>query len=203
MEPAFAKASAGGGGDGGVGGDDAGAGGHDRVVAPLDRIVEVIDAVKRGDEMDAAAFRGGGGAPRRRDPRRSGDPRPARRPGPRGTGEVAFRHPLLRPAADGAVGQGDGERLFEEAEDYARADGEGRASGQHERAARAVLLGEVEACGVRDVIGELFLHRGLRRLARSGPIPAYPWVVPPDSSRGERDALSEHSPHDPCPARAR
>jgi phosphonate transport system substrate-binding protein len=62
--------------------------------------------------------------------------------------------------------------------------------GQHERAARAVLMGEVEACGVRDVIGELFLHRGLRRLARSGPIPAYPWVVPPDSSPSEREALT-------------
>ena len=62
--------------------------------------------------------------------------------------------------------------------------------GQHERAARAVLMGQVEACGVRDVIGELFLHRGLRRLARSGPIPAYPWVVPPDSSPTERKALT-------------
>jgi phosphonate transport system substrate-binding protein len=62
--------------------------------------------------------------------------------------------------------------------------------GQHERAARAVLMGEVEAAGVRDVIGELFLHRGLRRLARSGPIPAYPWVVPPHSSPTEREALT-------------
>ncbi len=62
--------------------------------------------------------------------------------------------------------------------------------GQHERAARAVLMGEVEACGVRDIIGEVFLHRGLRRLARSGPIPAYPWVVPPDSSPTERQALT-------------
>jgi ABC-type phosphate/phosphonate transport system substrate-binding protein len=62
--------------------------------------------------------------------------------------------------------------------------------GQHERAARAVLMGEVEACGVRDVIGELFLHRGLRRLARSGPIPAYPWVVPPGSSPADREALT-------------
>ncbi len=62
--------------------------------------------------------------------------------------------------------------------------------GQHERAARAVLMGEVEACGVRDVIGDLFLHRGLRRLARSGPIPAYPWVVPPDSSGRDREALA-------------
>jgi phosphonate transport system substrate-binding protein len=40
--------------------------------------------------------------------------------------------------------------------------------GQHERAARAVLMGEAEACGVRDLVGEAFLHRGLRRLARSG-----------------------------------
>jgi phosphonate transport system substrate-binding protein len=62
--------------------------------------------------------------------------------------------------------------------------------GQHERAARAVLMGEVEACGVRDIIGEVFLRRGLRRLARSGPIPAYPWVVPPGSSPAEREALT-------------
>jgi phosphonate transport system substrate-binding protein len=62
--------------------------------------------------------------------------------------------------------------------------------GQHERAARAVLMGEVEACGVRDVVAELFLHRGLRRLARSGPIPAYPWVVPPGTAPAEREALS-------------
>jgi phosphonate transport system substrate-binding protein len=61
---------------------------------------------------------------------------------------------------------------------------------QHERAARAVLLGEVEACGVRDVIAELFLHRGLRRLARSDPIPAYPWVVPRGGSPAQREALS-------------
>ena len=69
-------------------------------------------------------------------------------------------------------------------------DVECRYYGQHERAARAVLMGEVEACGVRDIIGELFLHRGLRRLARSGPIPAYPWVVPPDSSPAERENLT-------------
>jgi phosphonate transport system substrate-binding protein len=69
-------------------------------------------------------------------------------------------------------------------------DIECRYFGQHERAARAVLLGEVEACGVRDIIGELFLHRGLRRLARSGPIPAYPWVVPSESSPDERERLA-------------
>jgi phosphonate transport system substrate-binding protein len=59
----------------------------------------------------------------------------------------------------------------------------------HERAARAVLLGEVEACGVRDLIGEVFLHRGLRRIARSEPIPSYPLVAPPGSPPALREAL--------------
>ncbi len=52
----------------------------------------------------------------------------------------------------------------------------------HERAARAVLLGEVEACGVRDLIGDRFSMRGLRVLARSAPIPNFPLVVGPDAS---------------------
>jgi phosphonate transport system substrate-binding protein len=59
----------------------------------------------------------------------------------------------------------------------------------HERAARAVLLGEVEACGVRDLIGEVFLHRGLRRIARSGPIPSYPLATPPGTPAVLREAL--------------
>jgi len=49
----------------------------------------------------------------------------------------------------------------------------------HERAARAVLLGEVEACGVRDIVGEKYVGRGLRILARSEPIPNFPLVVGP------------------------
>jgi len=49
----------------------------------------------------------------------------------------------------------------------------------HERAARAVLLGEVEACGVRDIVGEKYVGRGLRVLARSDPIPNFPLVVGP------------------------
>jgi phosphonate transport system substrate-binding protein len=60
---------------------------------------------------------------------------------------------------------------------------------QHERAAHAVLMGEAEACGVRDLVGEAFLHRGLRRLARSGPIPAHPFVVTPDCPAPLRRAL--------------
>lgn len=62
--------------------------------------------------------------------------------------------------------------------------------GQHERAARAVLMGEVEACGVRDIIGELFLRRGLRRLARSGPVPAYPLVISPGTPSELRESLT-------------
>lgn len=61
--------------------------------------------------------------------------------------------------------------------------------GQHERAARAVLLGEVEACGIRDSVGEVFLHRGLRRLARSAPVPTYPLVASPVSSPEFLDRL--------------
>lgn len=51
--------------------------------------------------------------------------------------------------------------------------------GHHERAARAVLLGEVDACGVRDIVGTKFLERGLRLLASSEPIPNFPLVVGP------------------------
>jgi len=49
----------------------------------------------------------------------------------------------------------------------------------HERAARAVLLGEADACGVRDLVGERFVSRGLRVLARSRPIPNFPFVISP------------------------
>jgi len=49
----------------------------------------------------------------------------------------------------------------------------------HERAARAVLLGEVEACGVRDIVGQKFVGRGLRVLAESDPIPNFPFVLGP------------------------
>jgi phosphonate transport system substrate-binding protein len=49
----------------------------------------------------------------------------------------------------------------------------------HERAARAVLIGEADACGVRDIVGDRFLGRGLRILARSQPIPNFPIVLGP------------------------
>ncbi len=49
--------------------------------------------------------------------------------------------------------------------------------GHHDRAARAVLLGDVDACGVRDIIGRKFLQRGLRILASSPPIPNFPLVA--------------------------
>jgi phosphonate transport system substrate-binding protein len=59
----------------------------------------------------------------------------------------------------------------------------------HERAARAALLGDVDACAVRDIVGEKFKERGLRVLARSDPIPNFPFVVAPDCPREVRDGL--------------
>jgi phosphonate transport system substrate-binding protein len=59
----------------------------------------------------------------------------------------------------------------------------------HERAARAVLLGDVESCAVRDIVGEKFVHRGLRVLTRSEPIPNFPFVVGPATDAALRDAL--------------
>jgi phosphonate transport system substrate-binding protein len=79
--------------------------------------------------------------------------------------------------------------LLQEAGLQAGRDFECRYFGQHEEAAQAVLTGEVEACGVRDVIADIFLRRGLRRLARSGPIPAYPLVLAPNAPREIRDTL--------------
>jgi len=59
----------------------------------------------------------------------------------------------------------------------------------HERAARAVQLGEVDACGVRDVIGKTFMNRGLRVLARSDGIPNFPLVVSESTSAEVRALL--------------
>lgn len=49
----------------------------------------------------------------------------------------------------------------------------------HERAVRAVKLGEVDACGVRDIVGERFVQQGLRVLARSEGIPNFPLAMSP------------------------
>lgn len=61
--------------------------------------------------------------------------------------------------------------------------------GHHERAARAVLLGEVDACGIRDIVGERFVKRGLRVLARSRPIPNFPLVMGPQGGDELRRAV--------------
>jgi ABC-type phosphate/phosphonate transport system substrate-binding protein len=42
-----------------------------------------------------------------------------------------------------------------------------------------VLMGEVDAAGVRDIVAEEFVPRGLRILDRSQPIPNFPFVVAP------------------------
>jgi phosphonate transport system substrate-binding protein len=79
--------------------------------------------------------------------------------------------------------------MLEDAGLQAGRDFECRYFGQHEEAAQAVLTGEVDACGVRDIIADIFLRRGLRRLARSGPIPAYPLALAPDTSPELRETL--------------
>jgi phosphonate transport system substrate-binding protein len=75
----------------------------------------------------------------------------------------------------------------------------------HERAARAVLMGEAEACGVRDLTGDQFRGRGLRILARSEPIPNFPFAVGPGAPPGLEtailDALVELPRRDPSVAR--
>jgi len=61
--------------------------------------------------------------------------------------------------------------------------------GQHERAVRAVLLGEVDACAVRDIVGEKFVPRGMRILATSPPLPNFPLVIAPSGVPELQDAL--------------
>jgi phosphonate transport system substrate-binding protein len=61
----------------------------------------------------------------------------------------------------------------------------------HERAARAVLMGEVAACGIRDLVGDQFKGRGLRILARSEPMLNFPLSVHPQASAALVTALSE------------
>jgi phosphonate transport system substrate-binding protein len=60
---------------------------------------------------------------------------------------------------------------------------------QHERAARAVLLGDADACGIRDVAGEKFIGQGLRVLATSDPVLQFPFVVTPGAPSETREML--------------
>jgi ABC-type phosphate/phosphonate transport system substrate-binding protein len=64
-----------------------------------------------------------------------------------------------------------------------------RLYGHHEHAARAVLLGEVDACAVRDVVGDRFEERGLRVIATSPPIPNFPLAMPADAASALRDEV--------------
>ena len=59
----------------------------------------------------------------------------------------------------------------------------------HERAARAVTLGEVDACGIRDIVGQKFEQRGLRVLAASSPMPNFPLAMTADAPRELRRAV--------------
>lgn len=74
----------------------------------------------------------------------------------------------------------------------------------HERAARAVLLGEVAACGIRDLVADQFKGRGLRVVARSEPIPNFPLALTPnppaDLERALVKALVDLPARDPAVA---
>jgi phosphonate transport system substrate-binding protein len=59
----------------------------------------------------------------------------------------------------------------------------------HDGAVRAVLLGEADACGVRDIVGDKYTPQPLRVLARSGEIPNFPLVLAPGSPAELHDAL--------------
>jgi phosphonate transport system substrate-binding protein len=76
--------------------------------------------------------------------------------------------------------------------------------GHHDRAARAVLLGETAACGIRDLVGDQFKTRGLKVLAQSDPIPNFPLVVgpgaPPELAAALADVLIDLPGRDPAAA---
>jgi phosphonate transport system substrate-binding protein len=61
---------------------------------------------------------------------------------------------------------------------------------RHDLAARAVLLGEVDACAVRDTVAERFLERGLRTLARSQAIAGFPIVAAPSTAEPLRTRVA-------------
>ena len=59
----------------------------------------------------------------------------------------------------------------------------------HDEAARAVLLGQVDACGVREIVGQKYARRGLRILARSEEIPNFVLALAPGSDPALREEL--------------
>jgi ABC-type phosphate/phosphonate transport system substrate-binding protein len=77
--------------------------------------------------------------------------------------------------------------------------------GHHDQAARAVLMREAAACGIRDLTGERFKGRGLRVLAISSPIPNFPFAVgpqtPPQLAAALVDALVQLPERDAAVAR--
>ncbi len=60
---------------------------------------------------------------------------------------------------------------------------------RYEGAVRAVLLGEADACGVRDIVARRYLGQALRVLARSEEIPNPPLVVSPSAPPSLREEL--------------
>lgn len=83
--------------------------------------------------------------------------------------------------------------------------GSGRAHGteytyyrHHERAARAVLLDEADACGIRDIVAEKFVKRGLREIERSAPIANFPLVVPASTPQELREMIVAALVEDPA-----
>ena len=58
-----------------------------------------------------------------------------------------------------------------------------------EEPARAVLRGEVDACAIRQFVGEQFTRRGLRVLARSEEVPNFLLALAPGSEPSLRDEL--------------
>jgi phosphonate transport system substrate-binding protein len=62
---------------------------------------------------------------------------------------------------------------------------------QNERAARAVLLGEADACGIRDIVAQKYVGRGLKAIAVSEPIPNYPLVVGPKADPAVPEMLRQ------------
>jgi phosphonate transport system substrate-binding protein len=83
----------------------------------------------------------------------------------------------------------EGRAILEEAGLHPGLDVACRHYAHHEEAARAVLLGEVDACGVREIVGEKYTRRGLRVLARSEEIPNFVLALAPGSEPALPDEL--------------